>query len=70
MIPIVFGGFRTVPEGLGKKTEGIGNQGKKRDHPDFCYVEIGLNNEKNPRHLGRLCSHSNSNERPSANAGV
>ena len=43
VIPIVTGAPRTVPESLEKKTGGIGNQRKNRDHADHSNDEIGLN---------------------------
>ena len=54
VIPIVFGALGTVPEGLRKKTGGIGSQRKNRNDPDCCIVEMGQNTEKSPGDLRRL----------------
>ena len=41
----------------------IGNMNTREDHPNDSTVKIGQNTEKSP-------GHSNSSERPSADAGV
>ena len=35
----------------GKKTGGTGSQRRKRDHPDYRVIKIGLNTEKSPGDL-------------------
>ena len=42
------------PQRLGKKTIGIGNQRKNRDHADHSMVEIGQNVKKSPGDLKRF----------------
>ena len=57
-IPIV------IDAALGKVTKwlikGLGNKRTSGDHPDYCIIEIGQN----------TCCHSNSSEKPPANADV
>ena len=36
-------GLGSTPPGLGKRTGGIRNQRKNRDHPDYDIIKIGLN---------------------------
>ena len=39
---------------IDKRSGGIGNQRTSGDHPNYCTVKIGPNNEKSPRGLRRL----------------
>ena len=51
-----------------KRTGECGNEKTSGDHLNYCIIEIGQNTEESPGDLRRL-AHSDSNERPSANAG-
>ena len=53
IILIVTGGLGTVTKGL-VETEEVGNNRTSGDHPNYCNIEIGENNEKRPGDLRRL----------------
>ena len=40
------------------------------DHPDYSIIKIGQNTETSSLDLKILCCHSNSSQKPSANAGM
>ena len=69
IIPIVISAFGTVTKGLLKGLEDS-EVGGRVDHPNYSIIENGQNTEKSPGNLRRTSSHSNSSERPSANADV
>ena len=54
MIPIVIGALGTVPKGLEKGTERVGNRRTSRNHSNYSIVEIGQNMEESPGDLRRL----------------
>ena len=53
-IPVVVGALGTVPKGVEKEPEGIGNQRKDQDHPNYRVVKISLNTQKCSGDLRRL----------------
>ena len=53
------------PQRIGR----LGNKRTSQDYPGYNITKIGLNTEKTPGDL-RNTSHSNSNEKPSANAAA
>ena len=71
-----FGSHKRIGTGIG----GFGNKRTSRDHPNYSIVKIGQNTEKSPGDLSPQDSsqysvtqtfcHSNSSEKPSANAGM
>ncbi len=56
---------------VGTGTGGLGNNGTDGDCPNYSSVKMGQNTEKSPGDVRRLAIyHSNSSERPLANADV
>ena len=51
---ILVGALGTVPKGLEKKTEGIGNPMKNQDHSDYSMVKANQNTQKSPGDQRRL----------------
>ncbi len=54
MIPIVREVLGTVTKRLVQGLGGLGNKKTKRDHPNYCIIKIGQNNEKSPEDLRKL----------------
>ena len=54
VIPIVIGALGMISKGLVKKTEGVWNRKKSRDHPNYSIVKVGQNTEKSPGDLKKL----------------
>ena len=54
VIPIVISALRTIPKGLVKRTERLGNKRTSGDHPDYSIIKISQNTEKSPGDLRRL----------------
>ena len=57
-------------QGVGAETLWLGNESIRKGHLNYIIVEIGLNTEKSPGDLRRLCCHTDSNKKPSANVGM
>ena len=55
---------------IGKETGELGNKRTSRDHPNYSIIKISLKTKKSPGEYEETCYHSNSSEKPSANAGV
>ena len=58
VILIVTCALGTIPKGLIKDTERLGNQRTRGDHPDYSIIKIGLNTEKSPGDVRALALHS------------
>ena len=54
MLILVVGSLGTIPKGLKKRHEQIGNSWKNRDHPENTIAETGQNTQKNDGELKRL----------------
>ena len=55
---------------IGTGTGGLGKKRTSGDHLNCSILEIVLNTKKSPGDLRETCCHSDSTERPSANAGM
>ena len=53
-----------------KGTGGFGNKRTSRDHPNYYIIENGQNAAKSPGKPEETGGHTDSSERPLANAGV
>ena len=51
VIPIVIGAFRTVTKVV---VQVLKNNRTRKDHPNYCVIEISQNTEKSPGDLRRL----------------
>ena len=70
IIPSLIGAFGTVTKRLLKGTGELRSWQTSGDHPNYSIIENGQNTEKSPWRLEETCCHSDSSERPSANADV
>ena len=70
VIPIFVIGMLNSHQRIDKGTGQLGNKRTSEDHPNNSVFKISQNTEKSPGNLQETCCHSNSSEKPSANAGV
>ena len=70
VIVIVIDTLGTVTKRFDTVTRGLGNKKTSGENPNSSFTKIGLNIEERPWRLEEAHGHSNSSEKPSANAGM
>ena len=69
-ILVITGALCMVPKGLIRGLEELKTRGSTETISNYSFTKIDQNTKKSFQRLEKTCCHRESNERPSANAGV